>query len=474
MMSSDEQRAPSSGPWTARRVAGRVWALLMTPVGERVPVRRRGGKRGAPHGVALMSVLIGLALMAAVVTDLGANEMVRYKLAAHDRDVMKAQALAESGANMSRLILAAQAAIQPQLQPIIEMGIPLPAQTVWELIPLDSSILKGLTDGSLQGMFGLDVSDVLAEREQKLAEQAEDDAAELEKDPEASGKKPFRKPAGGFGAFDGGFSVQIEDEERKAATLRGWAGSNDRFAFAQRLYSVFQSERYDFLFEERDSYGNRVDRHELVANIYDYLDTNEDATDPRAEPSAWGRLGSGAEDGYYTSYRDRVQPRNEYFDSTGELRLVHGMSDAHMKAFADAITIYGESKVNILSATPISVEALVRMCAVNPSDPLLFDPFWMQQTVQGWMSCKQLGMLVPEGCKASPEGFVQYLQSGLSTNGTALAVDKDRCLGNISTESKNFTVKSTARVGDVARTITLVVRVHGSSEERYYYSIVGQ
>jgi hypothetical protein len=33
-------------------------------------------------------------------------------------------------------------------------------------------------------------------------------------------------------------------------------------------------------------------------------------------------------------------------------------------------------------------------------------------------------------------------------------------------------VRSTGRVGDVERTITLVVRVAGNTEERYFYSII--
>jgi hypothetical protein len=45
----------------------RLWRNLMTPVGRRVPVRNG---RGAPHGMALLTVMIALALMSAVVTDL--------------------------------------------------------------------------------------------------------------------------------------------------------------------------------------------------------------------------------------------------------------------------------------------------------------------------------------------------------------------------------------------------------------------
>ena len=38
-------------------------------------------------------------------------------------------------------------------------------------------------------------------------------------------------------------------------------------------------------------------------------------------------------------------------------------------------------------------------------------------------------------------------------------------------ESKNFSVRSTGTIGDVSRTITMVVRVHGAAEEIYFYNL---
>jgi hypothetical protein len=466
-MTHENAPEPTTTP-CAPHVGARVWRVLMTPIGKRVKIVGRE----PPHGIALFSVLIALALMSSVVTDLGYNEMVRYKLAANDRDALKAQALAESGLHVSRLLLAVQAAVQPMLSQLAQAGIPLPAHTIWELVPLESDLLKGLATGELQSMLGLDVSSKLATREEAHQEKMAESATET---PTYGNEMydigaRFEPPVGGFGAFDGGFSVKIADEERKVVSLRGWTSSNDRFVVAQRLYTLFMPERYDFLFEERDSYGERTDRYELVANIHDWIDTNEDATDPKAEPAAWGRAGTSSEDSPYNVFDDRVRPKNEYFDSQRELLRVKGFNDAHWRAFGDSITVYGEAKVNILSAPAESVEALIRMCATNPGDFLLLDPIWMRTTVMTWLECKRMGVM-GGGCMASPEGFVSYLQSGLGTNGTAIEIDRQRCLANISTESKNFTVKSTGVVGNVTRTITMVMRVHAAIEERYYYSI---
>jgi hypothetical protein len=423
------------------------------------------GKKGAPHGIALFMVIIALALMSAVVTDFGYNQMVRYKLAAHDRDALKAQALAEGGVNMSRLLLSVQAAIQPMITQLASAGIPLPAHTFWDLIPMDSELLKGLATGELQSAFGLDVSQVMAEREQKRLEMLEERQEEFADKDEQRGTGPFMPPPGGFGGFEGNFTVEISDEERKPVSLRGWAtqvNPQARYAYATRMMALFAPERYDFLFEERDSHGVSVDRLELIANIYDYVDPNQDATDPRAEQASWGRQGGGSEDGYYSPYDD-LEPKNAYFDSARELSLVHGWSDAHQAAFGDRISIYGENKINILSAPPESIETLVRICAADPYDYVLSDVYWMRETLQLWNECKMLGML--GGCQISPQGFLAFLDTrGLATN-------PQLCQDNISMESKNFTVRVTARVGDVSRTTTIVARVAGTAEEFYYYAV---
>jgi general secretion pathway protein K len=433
----------------------------MTPVGRRIPIRRG---RGAPHGVALLTVMVALALMSAVVTDLGTNEFVRYRLACNDRDAMKAQALAESSTNLSRLLLAMQSAVQPLVTKLAGLGLPLPALTFWELVPLDSEMLKGLTSGELQSTLGLDVSASIEERKQRKAEKMEQRRADFDGDKEGAGAGPFEAPDSGFGCFDGSFSAKIVDEERKAASLRGWAQAmtpQQKFPYAQRLFMVLQPERYDFLFEDRDAQGNRTDRYELIAALHDWIDDNGEATDGRADQSNWGRITIGSEDGLYSSGY-KVEPKNSYFDSPGELRLVRGVTDAHLRAFGDNISIYGEGKINLLSAPDSTIEALVFACA-EAGDPLVQNPQWMDETLITWREYKTLGPLAGGG-PVDPDGFIQMLDA----RGLRAAPE---CRTMMATESKNFTVLATATVGDVTRTVTTVYRVYGASEEIYYYSV---
>ena len=435
---------------------------MLTPVGRRFPV----SENGAPHGVALLTVMLALALMSAIVTDIGTNEFIRYKLAINDRDAMRAQALSEGGINMSRLLLAAQSAIQPLITQLTATGIPLPAHTIWQLIPLDSEILRGLTSGELAGAAGLDVSASVDARKKLLEEKRQATLEEFDKAKEGAGAGPFEAPEGGFGGFDGNFKVDIVDEEQKAVSLRGWGTAvspQARWSYAQRLYALFRPERYDFLFDERDSQGNRTNRAELIANLYDWIDENHDATDPNAEPNAWGRAVGGSEDSIYPGSKS-LMPKNAYFDSPGELRLVRGITDAHLRAFGDSISIYGDARINILSATQQAVEALIFMCAQDLNDPLLVNPTWMTETLQAWQDWKNLGPLAGGG-PITPDGFMAFL------DGRALLVNKAVCKDNINTESRNFTVKATATVGDVTRTTTVVLSVFRADEQIFYYAV---
>ena len=453
---------------STRSLLSRVWFVLTYPVGKRVPVGRRSanGKRaGAPHGVALFMVLVALALMSAIVTDFGYNELLRYRLAAHERDSLKAQALNESALNFGRLLLSVQAAVQPFITQLASAGIPLPALTAWQLIPLDCEMLRALSSGQLQSAFGMDVSAALEKRAEEALQKKDDLLDSWDADKEGAGNGPFVPPEGGFGAFLGTCAVQIEDEERKPVSLRGWSTQVNpqvRYAYAERLMKLFTPQKYDFLFEERDTHGAVVDRRELVANLYDWMDVNEESTDAVAEGNAWGRQSGGVEESYYSIY-DKVKPKNAYFDSPGEIRRVHGWTDAHTRAFADLISIYAEQKINILSAPPASIETLIRICASNPMDMQLYDPMWMAETMQLWAECKQLGMLA--GCQITPEGFMSFLE------GRGLMLERQVCGENIGMESKNFTVKATSTVGDATRTTTLVLRVHGATEEIYYYGV---
>ncbi len=416
----------------------RVW---LTPLGS----RGSAGRRPFERGIALFMVLISLALMSALVTDLGYNELVRYKLAMYERDALKAEELAASGINTSRLLLVAQSKLQNIVASFATAGMPLPSYAIWDLLPLDTDILKNLTSGDYAGFLGLDLSDTLKKR-------LEAHKAARER---AKTKNSFEPPVGGFGAFDGSFSVAIQDEESKIP-LRGWAAfpQNQRAQVRGLLLGLFAPTRYDFLFEGED----HVDRATLVANMFDWIDVNDQITDPYAGDAQWGNVGGGSEKAIYEK-EPGIAPKNAFFDSLDELRLVHGMTDLHMKAFGDFISIYGQDgKVNILTAQNRVLEAIIRYCAVNPADQRFSNKAWLKDVLAGWHTYKSGG-----GGPVTAQGFTNYLQS------RGLGINQANCQNVLGDQSYNFVVKSTATVGEVTRTLTLVTRIFKNVEDAYYF-----
>jgi len=63
----------------------------------------------------------------------------------------------------------------------------------------------------------------------------------------------------------------------------------------------------------------------------------------------------------------------------------------------------------------------------------------------------------------SPQGFLSFLLA------RELKINRDECASVIGDKSSNFTVKSSSTVGDVTRTLVLVVRAQGSAPEEIYH-----
>jgi type II secretory pathway component PulK len=125
----------------------------------------------------------------------------------------------------------------------------------------------------------------------------------------------------------GSYSVRIVDEERKI---------NINSASHQVLERLF-----------RITGGIDADLAHIAANsVIDWRDAD-------ANP-----LEGGAEDGYYKSLEDPYRPKNGRFEVLEELLLVRGVTDEMFSRIKDAVTIYGDGRVNINTATRDSLLAL--------------------------------------------------------------------------------------------------------------------
>lgn len=405
-----------------------------------------------PRGVAILTVLIAIALMMAIVTELSSRETIYYKLALNERDALQAEALAQSGANFAQLLLLVQEPLQGYLTNFAKMGVQMPSYTVWELMPIDSDLLKGIADGSFLPDFGPNTGENKQKLEQTQAQKIEPEKIPLE--------GPYQTPPGGYGGFRGRFSTEIEDEEKKIS-LRKWT---DLIPLARRkligdlIYRVLNKPEHIKLFDGTLGENKNITPAQLVGNIYDYISKEEQAVDVSAPADQWGRILVGDKKSIYLD-SPGIQPKKAPLDSLAELRLVHGMTDALYQLLSKHLTIYGESdKINILSAADDVLGTVFYMCTKNREGSRFQVPGFEEELVAAWNKKKA------EGQQAiSVDGLIEHLEEN------RVEADKEECNKIVGTESKTFTVKSTATVGNVTKTLLMRLRSSGGITTIYQY-----
>lgn len=94
--------------------------------------------------------------------------------------------------------------------------------------------------------------------------------------------------------------------------------------------------------------SGEMEAQELAASIVDWRDEDSELSIP---------LGS-AEDEYYSGLRFPYKPKNSAFETLDELLLVKGMTEDRFTKIKNYITIYGNGKVNINTASRFALLSL--------------------------------------------------------------------------------------------------------------------
>lgn len=401
------------------------------------PTHRARMSRRGERGIALIMVLSMMVFLTAFIVEFAYQSRVDYLQAAHYRDKVKAHYLAQSGVRIYTLFMAfAQtAANNPMIQQYGGMlGIDI-GDKLWQQLPfIDTAFLRmgmgggleayedteeGFNLGALEG--GRQEFDIPEQMQERIDREIERDDTALTRS---------------FLGFEGDFRADINDEDGKL-NINALADSTrpdlrtDPFALA--MYGLMADDRYDEMFEER----NEFDRWELIANIKDFIDTDEQGS---------GIIG-GYEDSLYDDSdlwgRD-FEPKNVKFDSLDEVQLVAGVNDEIYMTFGPAWTIYGNNKINITTCSPAVLFALVRAFAdYTVSDQMI------HEAVGDMTMLKLFGGLTTES-----------MLSTLAAKGITLT-DANALKGLIKTNSRTFTIVSTGYVGDVEASIEVVMNFNG-------------
>ncbi len=430
--------------------------------------------RSSRSGIAMLMVITSILFMTVMISEIQYSATVRLKLAAHQRDEAKAEALAMSGLQMYQLILVASKKIGKN--PLVAQY--LGADALWQAVPF-------INTGFMRMIFvtGGDMDEVLPEDEVERA-QALDDAgngkdllteeqrAESRESSTASSDKSFLD-------FDGDFYAEVIDEERRInislLSAQDTATLREKDPVAQRLYAMMSGK--DFcngiegsldplngsfntidLSSENDHdqffYEKDIERWDIIANLADWVDADDMSM----------ALTGGREDSMYENLEDPYLAKNAKFDSMAEVRLVDGWHDDDIwERYGEYLTIYGAGKVNINTADCVVLRALMT-AYIEPKTPEAINA-----ALQGVMMQRAQGVPV-----SNVQGFVQQLTTyGQGTHPVMqpqmrFAVQPGLAQA-ITTESTVFRVKSVGQVNQATVTIEAVLDFTQSNTGKIVY-----
>jgi general secretion pathway protein K len=307
------------------------------------PLGRSSAPAEARRGFALLISLVALAILSVLVTDLHETTGMSFSASMAARDQLRAEYLAKSGINLTRMLIGQEKNIRPMLNPLFALlpgGRKAPQIPVWRFANMvlePFANFDGAKENARSAGFDLDISE-------------------------------------GLGNTGGTFEIEATAENGKISVNdpRLQDAISARTTVASPLYSLMgglQSPNiYDPLFSQFDEKGRLNTRLDVIANIIDWWDADEQRTN--YDPVMGTVTTSGGEDADY--YRDQVEPytiKNAPFDTLEELRLVRGVGDDFWATFVDPdpedstarqLTIYGGGRINPNEAHPRVL--LARVC----------------------------------------------------------------------------------------------------------------
>lgn len=382
------------------------------------------------RGAALLLVLMVVAVVTVLATELAYDTRVSLQLAANARNELQATYQARGAVALARLVLhfqqrldsagnvagqllqGATAATGGQQQ--APGGTPAFSFRLWDAVPVDS-----LTMGLLLGLG--------------------------------------QKPGAGPGPASGTFQATIEDEERKVnvSQLAGLAvvsGSQ-----LQRFLLAVRDPKYDLLFDREDELGNRLSRRDVAVALRDWADEDSTTSVVGINPASPFEKGFGDENQYYDRGDDRYRAKNARFDSLDELYMVAGIGDAFMGAFGDQMTVYPDvnATTNINTSDPqqMLVNALLMSDPPGVPQAPLLDPAFPQKLDMALRLARPLPFMT-----ITVQQFATVLQAlGVKLGPVYLQAANTDTRSPFGNRSSTFTIRATGRAGDVEKTIEAVV-----------------
>jgi len=370
-------------------------------------------------GVALIMVLVAVAILAIVATDFMRITHVHALGTINVRNELKAEYLARSAVNLSRLLLAVQGVISDEMKKFRMRPPPL-----WQFA--DYFVLS-FNDPAALEMVGSVIG------------------------------APMGGTAG-FGDLEGDIQVAIIDEDSKINVNMATMGPVWQELLAREMLALFQPAVYDPIFEEAGGEEGPMTREDMIAALIDRADMDEVVYGSQGYPEASTyELDPGAE-----------ELKNAPYDTIEELHLVKGVTDDFWAAFVDpepehpqarALTVWGSGKINVNTADTMVLYAV--LCALSADPVQTCSPDNMQNLfslIQYMVDVRSL-LGVPF---ANTGRFVQNMGAGIEDI-PGVNLNRDEVNKYLTVDSTVFSIYATGEVGKSKKRIWAVVDTRGAN-----------
>jgi general secretion pathway protein K len=407
--------------------------------------------------MALLVAITAVAILSVMLAELHQTTTTGYLVAATERDTLRAEYMAKSGLNLTRLLISKEPAIRRLVAPIytaLLQGQAAPQIPVWSY----ANIL-------LQPFCNFEEA------------KASSGGSAID----------FRNAEGLDGAPGTCEIVSFSENSRininNALFLQGNAA---RLSTAEQLFALMGGNQspspYDPLFSQPDDDGLISSRQVIASAIIDWWDYDTTRTD--YDPGAREVNDGGSEDDVYGRFDDPYKTKNAPFDSLEELRLVRGISDDFWATFiepkpedpsARVVTIYGSGMVNPNEAPPQVL--LARVCSYIPTATLctsLVDQTSFITLVD------MVRNIAPVPFFSTPNDFLEFIQGrgflytslqgipqlaqmGLVFTPVAVPAESSRALSRaFITRASIITVYATGKVGRAEVNLHAVLNFHSA------------
>ncbi len=312
--------------------------------------------KGKKRGFALVLVLVMIAVMLPIVSDMNYEAKTEFDLAMNYKHKAEAQALASSAVNFAVVIFD----LQKQVESLLKQFKLSNQIEIWDIIPMDTALLRTFTDA---GPF-VDLEDVVSKTEaDKPAGAASNDEA---------GENTYTETGDPIFQFPGDFKVEFKSEDTKINLNQLAYGTKG--SVVKMLEALIEPEFYDFIFLENTSRPEHVDRDELIQNIVDWVDMGDDKYTDGVK-----YLTGGDEQSNYDNFDPEYKVKNAKFDTLQELMMVYGVDDLIFKILEPHVTIYSTGKINVNKANHEMLEGVIRAYAVDKALTVFYNEDAMRE-----------------------------------------------------------------------------------------------